>query len=65
VLGTIATGCVSDFAVARATGQVVYRLKLGRMFVYDAASDISVKVPGGRDQRFGYVHIDGSLELAI
>jgi hypothetical protein len=65
VLGTIATGWVSDFAVARTSGQVVYRMKRGRMLVYDAASDTSVTVPGGRDQPYGYVHIDGSLELAI
>jgi dipeptidyl aminopeptidase/acylaminoacyl peptidase len=65
VLGTIATGWVSDFAVARATRQVVYRLKRGRIVVYDAASDTSVTVPGGLEHPYGHVHIDGSLELAI
>jgi Tol biopolymer transport system component len=64
VLAEIATGWVSDFAVARDAGQVVYRLKHGRIVVYDAASDTSFTVPGGRS-RPGHVHIDGSLELAI
>ena len=65
VLGEIVTGRVSDFAVAREAAQVVYRLKNGRIVVYDAASDSSFTVPGGRDVPFGHVHIDGSLELAI
>jgi hypothetical protein len=65
VLGTIATGWVSDFAVAREAGQVVYRMKHGRILVYDATSETSFRVPGGRDQPFGHVHVDGSLELAI
>jgi dipeptidyl aminopeptidase/acylaminoacyl peptidase len=61
----IATGYVTDFAVSRQLGQVVYRLQRGRIVVYDAASQTSVTVPGGRDAPFGKVHIDGSLELAI
>ncbi|HEX6330555.1 MAG TPA: hypothetical protein VF129_04605 [Actinomycetota bacterium] len=65
VLGEIVSGRVSDFAVAREAGQVVYRLKNGRIVVYDVASDTSFTVPGGRDIPFGHVHIDGSLELAI
>jgi dipeptidyl aminopeptidase/acylaminoacyl peptidase len=64
VLAEIATGWVSDFAVARQAGQVVYRLKHGRIVVYDAASDTSFTVPEGRN-RPGHVHVDGSLELAI
>jgi hypothetical protein len=65
VLGEIATGRVFDFAVAREAAQVVYRLRGGRIVVYDAATDTSATVPGGRDVPLGHVHIDGSLELAI
>jgi dipeptidyl aminopeptidase/acylaminoacyl peptidase len=65
VLGDIVTGRVSDFAVAREAGQVVYRLRNGRIVVYDAATETSTTVPGGRDAQFGHVHVEGSLELAI
>jgi Tol biopolymer transport system component len=65
VLGEIVSGRVMDFAVSREAGQVVYRMKKGRIAVYDAATDSSSSVPGGRDAPFGHVHVDGSLELAI
>ena len=65
VLGEIVSGRVMDFAVSREAGQVVYRMKKGRIAVYDAATDSSCSVPGGRDAPFGHAHVDGSLELAI
>jgi dipeptidyl aminopeptidase/acylaminoacyl peptidase len=65
VLEEVVDGPVHDFAVAREAGQVVFRMKNGRIGVHDFTTGDTFPVPGGRDFPFGHLHIDGSLELAI
>ena len=64
VLDEIVSGRVHDFAVAREAGLVAFRMKNGRIGVYDVASATRSPVPGGREFPFGHLHVDGSLELA-
>ena len=56
---------MQDFALAREAGLVAFRMKNGRIGVYNAASDSASPVPGGKDFPFGRLQIDGSLELAL
>lgn len=65
VLAEIVHGPVFDFAVAREAGLVAFRMKNGRIGVYDIAGGTTSPVPGGKQFPFGHLNVDGSLELAF